>query len=281
MIVDQLDSEMTRSGINIHRYTNGVKEITLDSNGTKILDFHNGDSLYGVDVIIMATGRVPNVETLNLEAANVNLVSEGKLKGYIEVDEYCCTSSLEKNIFALGDVCGVVELTPMAIAAGRRLGDRLFGGTEFQYAKVSYDNVPTVVFSHPTIGTIGLTEPQALEKYGQDNIQIYRSKFPNLYYGVFDVESDDKPKTCMKLVCAGDEEKVVGLHIIGMGSDEILQGFGVAIKMGATKADFDSCIAIHPTAAEEIVTMGTWGMSPQFTGAKKSPLTLNRNSESD
>jgi len=137
---------------------------------------------------------------------------------------------------------------------------------------VSYDNVPTVVFSHPTIGTVGLTEPQAVAKYGEENIKVYKSTFANLYYGIFDVTQDEKPKTAYKLICVGEEEQVVGIHSIGMGSDEVMQGFGVAVKMGATKADFDSCVAIHPTAAEELVTMGTWGTSPAFSGAKTSPL---------
>lgn len=159
-----------------------------------------------------------------------------------------------------------------AIAAGRRLADRLFGPSSFENAKVSYDNVPTVIFSHPPIGTIGLTEKEAIDKYGADNIKVYRSKFSNLYYGPWEVESDEKPKTAMKLVCAGSNELVVGLHVIGMGADEMLQGFGVAMKMGATKADFDSCIAIHPTAAEEFVTMFPWGMGSQVSGAKVSPL---------
>lgn len=274
MIIEQLDVELIRSGIIMHRHTNGIESIELDSTGKKTVTLNSGDSILGIDQVIMAVGRVPNVETLNLEAAKVKLISEGKGKGYIEVDEYSSTSS--PSVFALGDVCGRVELTPMAIAAGRRLGDRLFGGPQFSNAKVSYENVPTVVFSHPTIGTIGLTEPQAIAKYGVEQIRVYKSKFANLFYGIFDVEADDKPKTCMKLICAGKEEKAVGLHVIGMGSDEMLQGFGVAIKMGATKADFDSCVAIHPTASEELVTMGTWGMSPQFTGAKDSPLTMSK-----
>lgn len=274
MIIEQLDAELVRSGIIIHRNSEGIKNVTIDSSGKKSVALASGDTVYGIDQVIMAVGRVPNVEKLNLESAQVKLISEGRKAGYIEVDEYSTTSS--PSVFALGDVCGRVELTPMAIAAGRRLSDRLFGGPQFANAKVSYENVPTVVFSHPTIGTIGLTEPQAITKYGEDQIKVYKSKFANLYYGIFDVEADEKPKTCMKLVCAGKEEKIVGLHVIGMGSDEMLQGFGVAVKMGATKADFDSCVAIHPTAAEELVTMGTWGMSPQYTGAKESPLTMSK-----
>jgi glutathione reductase (NADPH) len=223
----------------------------------------NGEVIEGANVVIMAPGRLPNTEGLNLEGVGVEL----NAKGFIQVDEYQNTSA--DNIFALGDVCGRVELTPMAIAAGRRLSDRLFGG--MKDAKVSYEEVPTVVFSHPTIGTIGLTEPQAIQKYGADNIKIYRSKFANLYYGIFD--SDDlKSKTTMKLITAGVNELVVGVHVIGMGADEMMQGFGIAVKMGATKADFDSAIAIHPTAAEELVTMGAWGTSPQISGAIHSPL---------
>lgn len=150
------------------------------------------------------------------------------------------------------------------------MADRLFGGVVG--AKTSYENVPTVVFSHPPIGTIGLTEPQAIAKYGAENLNVYRSKFVNLYYSVFNMEPADKPRTVMKLICAGVTEKVVGIHIIGLAADEMLQGFGVAMKMGATKADLDSCIAIHPTGSEELVTMGMWGTSPQFSGAMVPPL---------
>jgi glutathione reductase (NADPH) len=265
-ISDHLDFEMMRQGITIHRNTGGVARIERDSvTELKTVHLVNGSPIVGAEIVLMAPGRLPNTETLHLDKAGVNL-SPGTT--YIHVDEYQTTSA--SNVYALGDVCGSVELTPMAIAAGRRLADRVFGG--IANSKVSYELVPTVVFSHPTIGTIGMTEKQALAKYGQDNIKVYKSRFPNLYYGIFSMESDEKPKTLMKLICAGETELVVGLHVIGMGADEMLQGFGVAMKMGATKADFDSCIAIHPTAAEELVTMGTWGTSPQFTGAKESPL---------
>lgn len=266
MISDALDAEMIKSGIHIHRYTNGVAKVALDQSGKKMVTLHSGDTLYGADVVLMAPGRIPNVEGLNLEKVGVKT---GR-KNYITVDEYSNTSA--DGIYALGDVCGSVELTPMAIAAGRKLADRLFGGPEHSNAKVSYENVPTVVFSHPTIGTVGLTEPKAIEKYGEENLKIYKSRFANLFYGIFDVEAEEKPKTAMKLICAGVNEKVVGIHVIGMGSDEMMQGFGVAMKMGCTKADLDSCVAIHPTASEELVTMGVWGTSPQATGAIASPL---------
>ena len=257
-ISDALDDEMQRAGITIHRNTAGVSKVTLDDKGKKNVHLVNGEDILGVDVVLVAPGRSPNTEGLNLDKVGVKL----DRKGCIEVDDYQNTSV--DNIFALGDVCGKVELTPMAIAAGRRLSDRLFGG--LPQAKVSYQDVPTVVFAHPTIGTVGLTEPKAIEKYGKENIKIYKSKFANLFYGIFD-DDEAKSKTTMKLITAGQEEKVVGVHVIGMGADEMMQGIGIAVKMGATKADFDSCVAIHPTAAEELATMGAWGTSPQVSGA--------------
>lgn len=238
-----LDEEMLKAGITIHRNTAGVQQISLDNESkTKTVSLVNGEVIEGADVVIMAPGRLPNTEGLNLQGVGVELTK----KGFIEVDEYQNTSA--ENIFALGDVCGHVELTPMAIAAGRRLSDRIFGGikeakvsvrishiytiytrscmftcSRFSFYVYQYEEVPTVVFSHPTIGTIGLTEPQAIQKYGAENMKIYRSKFANLYYGIFD--SDDlKSKTTMKLITAGVNERVVGVHVIGMGADEMLQG---------------------------------------------------------
>lgn len=266
ILVDTLDDEMQRQGITIYRNNTGVKKIEIDEDGLKRVTLHNEEVIEGVDTVIMATGRSPLVEPLNLPDAGV----KQRKGGYIKTDEYSSTSV--DGVFALGDVCGKVELTPMAIAAGRRLADRLFGGPEWKDAKVSYEFVPTVVFSHPPIGTIGLTERQAIEKYGKEKIKVYKSKFANLYYGPWQVGPEDKPKTAMKLICAGDEELVVGLHVIGMGADEMLQGFGVAMKMGATKADFDSTVAIHPTASEELVTMYPWGLSKQSSGASEPPL---------
>ncbi|KAL9188986.1 hypothetical protein ACHAXT_011476, partial [Thalassiosira profunda] len=280
MISEGLDAEMIKSGIIIHRHTNGVAKVALDEQKKKMVTLHSGDVIYGADCVLMAAGRVPNsedlcvdcewapnTEKLHLDSCGVAITP----RKYVIVDEYQNTNV--ENIYALGDVCGRVELTPMAIAAGRRLADRMFSGKpEDKVAKVSYEFVPTVVFSHPTIGTCGLTEPQAIEKYGEGNVKCYKSKFSNLFYGIFDLKPEEKPKTLMKVICAGVDEKVVGIHVLGMGADEMMQGFGVAMKMGCTKADLDSCVAIHPTAAEELVTMGTWGTSPQSTGAKISPL---------
>ena len=168
----------------------------------------------------------------------------------VKADEYQNTNV--ENIYSLGDVCGKIELTPVAIAAGRLLSNRLFGGPDHKNAKLDYENIPSVVFAHPEIGSIGMTEPAAREKYG-DKVKVYNTSFTAMYYAMMDPE--DKPPTSYKLICVGPEEKVVGLHILGSGSSELLQGFGVAVKMGATKKDFDSCVAIHPTSAEELVTL--------------------------
>ncbi len=167
-------------------------------------------------------------------------------QGFIRTDKY--QNSNVAGIYAIGDNTGRVALTPVAVAAGRRLAERLFNGkTELH---LDYELVPTVVFSHPAIGTIGLTEPEARQRYG-DDLKVYNSEFTAMYSAL----TSHRQPTRMKLICAGPDEKVVGLHVIGLGADEMLQGFAVAIKMGATKADFDNCVAIHPTSAEEFVTL--------------------------
>jgi len=244
---------MKKNGINVHPRSTPVEIKKDDKTGLLTLVLQNGKEHPELDCIIVATGRIPFVEKLDLDNAGISRSESGA----ILVDDYQNTNV--KNIYALGDVCGKVELTPMAIAAGRRLADRLFGN--FPNAKADYDCVPTVIFSHPPIGTVGLTEEEAVAKYGKDNLTIYKSSFVNLYYSPFKVAQGDKPLTHAKIICLKADERIVGLHIIGMGADEMLQGFAVAIKMGATKADFDSCIAIHPTASEEFVTMFPWGLS--------------------
>eukprot|EP00600_Ochromonadales_sp_CCMP1393_P008563 CAMPEP_0174961332 /NCGR_PEP_ID=MMETSP0004_2-20121128/4181_1 /TAXON_ID=420556 /ORGANISM="Ochromonas sp., Strain CCMP1393" /LENGTH=474 /DNA_ID=CAMNT_0016209765 /DNA_START=139 /DNA_END=1563 /DNA_ORIENTATION=- len=259
LIVDTLMSEMDKQGLTYNPNQGPTEIIKSDTDGKLTIKTESGEEFGPFDQVLLATGRVPNTDKLSLDAAGI----ECNKKGYIPVDEYQNTAT--KGVYALGDVCGDVELTPMAIAAGRRLADRLFG--DKPKAKADYKNVPTVVFSHPTIATCGLTEAQAAEKFGADNLKVYKSTFTNLYYGTWDLEPDAKPKTAMKLVTVLPEEKVVGIHMIGMGCDEAMQGFGVAMKMGATKADFDSCIAIHPTAAEELVTLAPWGMSPSSSSS--------------
>jgi glutathione reductase (NADPH) len=194
------------------------------------------------DTVIWAVGRHPNTAGLNIGASGV----ESDKDGYIRTDAFQNTRT--PGIYAIGDVTGRIALTPVAIAAGRRLADRLFDNRPER--KLDYELVPTVIFSHPPIGTVGLTEEETRKQYG-DAVKIYRTRFTPMYYAF----GEKKPQTSMKLVCVGPEEKIVGLHVIGMAADEMLQGFAVAVKMGATKMDFDDTVAIHPTVAEEFVTL--------------------------
>ncbi|NCA71130.1 MAG: glutathione-disulfide reductase, partial [Sphingobacteriia bacterium] len=196
----------------------------------------------GFDTILWAVGRAPNTRELNLEAAGV----KAQPNGIIPTDAFQNTNV--PGIYALGDVTGRDPLTPVAIAAGRRLGERLFGGKPD--LKLDYENIPTVVFTHPPIGKVGLTEPEARDRFG-DTLTVYETAFTPMRYAL----NDHGPKTAMKLICAGPEERVVGIHMIGDGVDEMLQGFAVALKMGATKADLDNTVAIHPCSAEELVTL--------------------------
>ncbi|XP_004408339.1 PREDICTED: glutathione reductase, mitochondrial isoform X2 [Odobenus rosmarus divergens] len=196
-----------------------------------------------VDCLLWAIGRDPNSSGLNLNKVGIQTDD----KGHIIVDEFQNTSV--KGVYAVGDVCGKALLTPVAIAAGRKLAHRLFECKED--SKLDYDNIPTVVFSHPPIGTVGLTEDEAIYKYGKENVKTYSTTFTPMYHAV----TKRKTKCVMKMVCATAEEKVVGIHMQGIGCDEMLQGFAVAVKMGATKADFDNTVAIHPTSSEELVTL--------------------------
>jgi len=250
MIQEGVTKEYERLGVKLHKRSALTRVDKDAATGQLTIHYKEGDGegvIGDVDHLIWAIGRKPATQGLGLEAAGVKTDE----KGYIVVDEYQNTSV--ENIYALGDVTGRVELTPVAIAAGRKLAARLYGPEQFRTAKLDYENVPSVVFAHPEVGAIGLTEPQAIEKYGKENVKVYKSNFIAMYYAM--MEPEQKAPTSYKLVCVGPEERVVGLHIMGLGSGEILQGFGVAIKMGATKADFDNCVAIHPTSAEELVTM--------------------------
>ena len=214
-------------GMNIHRRSKQTKIEKNETTGKLAVyyeDINGGGVLEDVDCLLWAIGRKPEVGDLNLTAVGVK---QGPKHGNIVVDEYQNTNI--PGVYSLGDVSGHIELTPVAIAAGRRLADRLFGGQK--EAKLDYTNIPSVVFAHPEIGTIGLNEPQARKQYGDENIKVYKTSFVGMYYALL----EHKGPTSYKIVCAGPEEKVVGLHIVGQGSAEMLQGFGVAIKMGATK----------------------------------------------
>jgi glutathione reductase (NADPH) len=241
LIIDTLVEVMAQQGPQLHTHAT-PQSVTKNADQSLTLQLENGEQ-YTVDCLIWAIGREPQTDNLNLPAAGVKT----NAKGYIEVDKYQNTNV--SGIYAVGDNTGAVELTPVAVAAGRRLSERLFNNKPDEH--LDYSLIPTVVFSHPPIGTIGLTEAQAIDKYGKDQVKVYTSSFAAMYTAV----TQHRQPCRMKLVCAGAEEKVVGLHGIGLGLDEILQGFAVAIKMGATKKDFDNTVAIHPTAAEEFVTM--------------------------
>ncbi|TGO17526.1 hypothetical protein BPAE_0425g00070 [Botrytis paeoniae] len=250
MVQEAITNEYERLGVKLHKNSTQSKIEKDEKTGKLTIHYEDSNGkgvLEDVDDLIWGIGRSPEVERLGLDKAGV----KQNERGQIIADEYQNTNV--ENIFSLGDVVGKVELTPVAIAAGRKLADRLFGGPQFKDSKLDYDNVPSVVFAHPEVGSIGLTEPEAIERYGKENIKCYSTSFTAMYYAM--MEPEDKAPTKYKLVCKLPEEKVVGLHILGLGSGEMLQGFGVAVKMGATKKDFDSCVAIHPTSAEELVTM--------------------------
>lgn len=219
-----------------------VSKVEKGADGLLTLETNNG-IIDKVDCLLWAIGRAPNTDTIGLDKIGV----EVDKRHNIVVDEFQNTNV--PGIYALGDVCGKALLTPVAIAAGRRLAMRLFAGKKD--LKLSYDNIPTVVFSHPPVGTVGLTEEEANVKFGKENVKTYKADFVPMYYAML----EHKMRCTMKLVCTLPDEKVVGLHMVGQGCDEMLQGFGVAIKMGATKAQFDECVAIHPTSSEELVTM--------------------------
>lgn len=242
MLQEELKAGMIDAGVRVEESTN-VTAIEKQQDGSFTLKTKENRTLEGFDYVIYAIGRGPLSHKLNIDTVGI----ETNKRGHVLSNEFEETNV--NGVYALGDVNGKVELTPVAIAAGRKLSDRLFGGKSG--AKMDYETIPTVVFSHPVIGTCGLSEQEAVDKYGADQITFYRSKFTNMYHAV----TERKTKTAFKIVCQGPQEKVVGLHLFGIGSDEILQGFGVAMKMGATKADFDSVVAIHPSSAEEVVTM--------------------------
>ena len=240
-IVEVLVEEMKKNGQPLHTHKVPKKLEKLD-NGDIQIYFEDGTT-HTSQKVIWAVGRKANTQQLNLEAAGVELTE----RGFIQVDEYQNTTT--PGIYALGDVSGEKELTPVAIKAGRTLAERLFNSKTD--AKMDYELIPTVVFSHPAIGSIGLTQEQAEAKYGAENIKVYQSTFAGMYSAI----TVHRQMTKLKLITLGEEEKVIGLHGIGEGIDEMIQGFAVAVKMGATKADFDATVAIHPTASEEFVTM--------------------------
>ena len=242
-ITNALLERLAQDGPTLHTHAS-VAKVVKNDDGLLTVHTEGGDVIEGVDCLVWAIGREPATDKINLEAAGV----EADPVGFIRTDKYQNTNV--KGIYAVGDITGEAQLTPVAIKAGRLLAERLFN-PELPDAHMDYSQIPTIVFSHPPIGTVGLTEVEAVAKYGDGNVKVYRSKFAAMYNAV----TPHRALSTFKLVCVGDEEKVVGIHGIGEGMDEILQGFAVAMKMGATKADFDATVALHPTSAEEFVTL--------------------------
>jgi glutathione reductase (NADPH) len=242
-MIDMLLARMKQDKMQLHKHTN-VSQVVKNADGKLTVSCEDGTEFTDVDCLIWAIGRAPATSNLNLQAVGVTTDNQG----YIRTDKY--QNSNVKGIYAVGDITGEAQLTPVAVKAGRLLAERLFN-PELPDAHMDYSLIPTIVFSHPPIGTIGLTEAQARAQYGDDNIKVYSSSFAAMYNAI----TSHRALSCFKLVCAGKDEKVVGLHGIGEGMDEVLQGFAVAMKMGATKADFDATVALHPTSAEEFVTL--------------------------
>jgi len=241
LLADKLLDALRVSGVEV--LTGFTPTALTQADAGLALESTDGRRIAGCDRVLWAIGRKPRTAELGLAAAGVATDEDG----YIEVDKYQNTST--SGIYAVGDVTGQAELTPVAIAAGRRLADRVFGGQADRHLR--YDMIPTVVFSHPPIGTVGLSEQAARERYPNEPMRIYQGDFVSMFYALTEV----KPRTWMKLVTVGADERVVGCHVIGQAADEIIQGFAVALTMGARKRDFDDTIAIHPTSAEELVTM--------------------------
>ena len=240
MLGKSLLREVRAQGIVVHQRV--VAAAVRAESGRKTLVAQDGRNFSGFDCLLWAIGREANVAGLDLGKAGVALDDND----YVITDAF--QNSSTPRVYAIGDVSGRAALTPVAIAAGRRLSDRLFGGDPKRH--LEYSMIPSVVFTHPPIGTVGASEAEARAQFG-DSVKVYVADFTPMYHAL----TARKTHTDMKLVCAGAEQRIVGCHIIGAGADEMLQGFAVAIRMGATKADFDDTVAIHPTSAEELVTM--------------------------
>ncbi|OOG28083.1 glutathione-disulfide reductase [Thioalkalivibrio denitrificans] len=240
MLRDTLMEQMLADGVNILPGTT-ISALHKRPGGIA-LECEQGECGGEFDAVIWAVGRRPHTDKLGLEAAGV--IRDGE--GYIPVDAYQNTNV--EGVYAVGDVTRAPALTPVAIAAARRLADRLFGGQPER--RLDYENIPSIVFSHPPIGTVGLTEDEARETHGAA-VKVYSTRFTGMFHAL----TERKVASAMKLVTVGAKEKVVGAHIIGPGADEMLQGFAVAIRMGATKRDLDDTVALHPTSAEELVTL--------------------------
>jgi glutathione reductase (NADPH) len=240
-ITAQLVEDQRQHGIHTH-FDFALLSLHADAEGKVAVRDVAGSDSRPFDTVIFATGRQPNSDDIGLDAVNV----ERDTSGHIVVDAQQRTNI--PGIHAVGDVSSKIALTPVAIAAARRLMDRLFGGQP--EAMLDYADIATVVFSHPPIGKVGLTEAEARLQSG-DAVKVYRASFRSMLHAL----ASSPQRSLFKLVCVGEDERVVGIHLLGEGADEILQGFAVALKRGICKRDLDDTIAIHPTSAEEVVLM--------------------------
>lgn len=234
---------MVNNGINFHIGVDS-DSLTISQNGCdRIISFNDGDGnaqQITVDAVLAATGRKPNLAPLSLEQADIEVVN-----GAIAVTEDSCTN--QPHIYAIGDCTNRVNLTPVAIAEGRAFADTVYGHTP---RFISHTNIPSAVFSQPEAATVGLSEEKARELYG-DRIKVYKTQFRPMFYCL----AGGKSKTMMKLIVVGEEERVLGLQMVGKEAAEIIQGMALVVTMGGCKKDLDNTMAMHPTAAEEFMTM--------------------------
>jgi len=240
-LAERLQENYRQAGVTLH-LDHDVRAIERVDDKRMRVVAADGEASEAFDALIFATGRQPNTENLGLEAAGIATDASG----HVHVDEWQDTGV--DGVHAIGDVTDHIALTPVAIAAARRLMDRVFGGKAG--ARLDYDNVPTVVFAHPPLGMVGLTEEEARARHG-DDVHVLRADFRDMLHAL----ADTPQRSLFKLVCVGDERRVVGIHLLGESADEILQGFAVALKRGIVLDDLCDTVAIHPTSAEELVLM--------------------------
>ena len=239
-VAKHLQEEIVKKGVKLKLQTN-VTSIALEDDGKRVVNLTDGTTLT-VDCVLFATGRTPNTDSLKLENAGINLGQ----KGQISVDEQSRTNV--EHIFAVGDVTDRIALTPVATMEGHAFADTFFGNKP---RLADHNNVPSAVFSQPPVGSVGLSEAQAREQY--KNVDTYTSSFRILKHTL----TDNSERTMMKLIVDVHSDKVVGAHMVGPDAAEIMQGIAIAVKAGATKADFDATVGIHPSTAEEFCTMRT------------------------
>jgi len=251
-VVDVLVHSMKQSGMDV-RLESPHESVVQEADGSYTVNLQSGQKINS-EKVLLAMGRPPSTKGLGLETTGVEIAKSG----HVVVDEFQNTN--QQGVYAVGDVTVCPALTPVAVRAGRILSERLFNNrTDL---KMDYDLVPTTIFSHPPIGTVGLSEENAVKAFGKENVSAYKSSFVNMFYGLMppDSKSPERPKSMFKLITHHEPEgveRVVGVHGIGRGIDEMMQTTAVAMKMGASKQDFDNTVAIHPTASEELVLMDT------------------------